>query len=238
MFTIRQNGFTHNPATSRPQNARWARLGLPLLLVAALGACDENTAGPEVPLMESTQAGFAVPFFVQAAGGGSPNSGVTPLHEIRVNAPVMAPNGQQVTLDEWNTAGGTITAACVSAGTRITANWTGLIPGGVYTMWSVVLDPGFDGTLAGLMGSLTGLGAMGATDGSQNVFIADASGQGSMTIVQPATALSMMGAIGGCALEEYEYHVVASYHIDGMTHGSDLGPDGTAVEHAGAIFKR
>lgn len=237
MFSIRLNARRRRKVVTTSRTARLVRVGLPLMIAVGLGACDEDTTGPEVPFMQSTQSGFAVPFFVQAAGGGAPMSGA-PLHEIRTNAPVNAPNGQQVTLDAWNAAGGVVNAACVAEGTRINATWTGLIPGGVYTMWSVVLDPGFDGTLDGLMGSMVGLGAMGATDGSQNMFMADAAGEASVSILQPATALSMMGGIGGCALEEYEYHVVASYHIDGMTWGGDLGPDGTAVEHAGAIFKR
>ena len=206
-------------------------------LTMGMAACDDETTGPEVPFMEATQPGFALPLFIQASGGGAPG-GSTPLHEIRMNAPILTPGGTQVTLDEWNMAGGTVSASCVSAGTRITADWHGLIPGGQYTMWSVVLNPGFDGTLEGLMGSLSGLGAMGTPDGSQNGFRADANGSASISIMQPATTLSMMGSIGACALEEYEYHVVASYHIDDRTWGGDLGPDGTAVEHAGAIFKQ
>lgn len=230
--------YTTTRKPSRLARTRLARVAVLSLTAIAVGACDDSTTAPDVPFMESTQAGFAVPFFVQAAGGGAPTAGGTRLHEIRVNAPVYGPNGQQVTLDEWNRAGGTVKVSCVAAGTRVTARWTGLIPGGVYTMWSVVLGPGFDGTLEGLMGSMTGLGAMGSPDGSQNMFVPDANGEASVTLVQPATALSMMGGVGSCALEEYEFHVVASYHIDGMTWGGDLGPDGTAVEHAGAIFKR
>ena len=32
--------------------------------------------------------------------------------------------------------------------------------------------------------------------------------------------------------------VVGAYHLDGQTHGATLGPDGTAVEQFGFIFKR
>ena len=228
------------PQSDRRNTHGIARVfGYTLALAFSMGtvACDDESTGLEGPFMESTQSGFAVPFFVQASGGG-PTQGSTPLHEIRRNAPIITPAGSQITSDVWNSAGGSVTASCISAGTRITAAWTGLIPGGQYTMWSVVLKPGFDGTLEGLMGSLSGLGAMGAPDGSQNSFRADANGAASVSILQPATTLSMMGRIGSCALEEYEFHVVASYHIDDMTWGGDLGPDGTAVEHAGAIFKR
>jgi hypothetical protein len=31
--------------------------------------------------------------------------------------------------------------------------------------------------------------------------------------------------------------VVGAYHIDGQSHGASLGPDGTAVEQFGFIFK-
>jgi len=33
-------------------------------------------------------------------------------------------------------------------------------------------------------------------------------------------------------------HVVGAYHIDGQSHGASIGPDGTAVEQFGFIFKR
>jgi hypothetical protein len=49
----------------------------------------------------------------------------------------------------------------------------------------------------------------------------------------------MQGSIGACALtDEFEWHVVGAYHIDGQSHGPSLGPDGTAVEQFGFIFKR
>jgi len=49
----------------------------------------------------------------------------------------------------------------------------------------------------------------------------------------------MMGSIAGCALTgEFEWHVVGAYHIDGHDHGPQLGPDGSAVEQFGFMFKR
>ena len=60
-----------------------------------------------------------------------------------------------------------------------------------------------------------------------------------MSAITEAGPLSAMGSIGACApTDQFEWHVVGAYHIDGQSHGAVLGPDGTAVEQFGFIFKR
>ena len=118
----------------------------------------------------------------------------------------------------------------------MTLHLSRLIPRGVYTIWNVVFkEPGFEPTFANLIG----LGALGVPSGTQNVFRASASGEGAVSAITEAGALSMKGSIGACAPnDEFEWHVVGAYHLDGQSHGASLGPDGTAVEQFGFIFKR
>ena len=86
---------------------------------------------------------------------------------------------------------------------------------------------------------MIGIGALGLPAGTQNVFRASAAGDGSISATTSAGPLSMQGSIGACALtDEFEWHVVGAYHIDNASHGASLGPDGTAVEQFGFIFKR
>ena len=95
--------------------------------------------------------------------------------------------------------------------------------------------PGFDPTFANLIG----LGAIGSQSGTQNAFRASASGEGDVSAITPPGSLSMFGAIGACALtDQFEWHVVGAYHIDGQTYGASPGPEGTAVEQFGFVFKR
>ncbi len=89
------------------------------------------------------------------------------------------------------------------------------------------------------MFNITGIGAAGKGDGSDNTFVAGPDGTAEITTISPGGALSMFGEIGNCGLtDQFEWHVVAAYHIDGKTYGADLGPDGTVVEQFGFIFTR
>ena len=81
-----------------------------------------------------------------------------------------------------------------------------------------------------------GVGALGPGDGSANSFRASSSGEGELTVVTPGGNLGIFGSIHACALDEFEVHYLAAYHIDGMTHGRFPGPDGTVAEDAGIRF--
>src|SRR5262249_49170008 len=65
----------------------------------------------------------------------------TALVESRVNRPILAPDGHQMTLGEFNAAQGTISAKCTKDGTRTSLHMNGLIPNGVYTVWLIVFGP-------------------------------------------------------------------------------------------------
>jgi len=177
-----------------------------------------------------------IPLFIQDAIGEVPTAPTTPLFEVRKHNPILAPDRHQVTLAEFNSVNGVATAQCVAQGTHVTLQLSHLIPNGLYTIWNVVFrDPGFDPTFANMIG----IGALGSPSGTENVFRASASGEGTITATTAAGALSMQGSIGACALtDQFEWHVVGAYHIDAQSHGASLGPDGTAVEQFGFIFKR
>ena len=88
--------------------------------------------------------------------------------------------------------------------------------------------PGFDTAYA----NLSGLGAAGNPPGSENNFIASATGEARLHITHPAGPLSVNGTIAKCFPEdEFEIHIVGVYHIDGQFHGGSPGPAGTYVEN-------
>jgi hypothetical protein len=177
-----------------------------------------------------------IPLFIQGAGGQPPTGPDSPLFEVRKGNPILAPDGHQVTLGEFNAVDGSATVQCVTRGTLVTLQLAHLIPRGVYTIWNLVFkEPGFEPTFANLIG----FGAIGSPAGTQNVFRASANGEGAVSAITEAGALSALGSIGACApTDQVEWHVVGAYHIDGESHGPVPGPEGTAVEQFGFIFKR
>ncbi len=147
--------------------------------------------------------------------------------------PLQAPDGHQVTLAEFNKAGGTTSIECVNKGTHVTLHLTGLIPKRIYTIWVVTFkSPGFDPTFANQIGE----GSLGAPDCSQNQFNVSASGTGSISVIMPAQQLSEFGSIGNCLSSEYEIHLVTAYHLDNQTHGETPGPAGTWIVHSDFTF--
>ena len=220
----------------------WLTLFGPLALIGCGGSSLDGAAegdARELPAASAPTQDDAivhVPLFIEDASGQPPSAPDTPLFEVRKHNPIVAPDGHQVTLAEFNAVQGSASVKCVTQGTHVTLHLTNLIPNGVYTVWNLVFKaPGFDPSFANLIG----LGAMGSPDGAQNSFRASANGEGSVSAITGAGSLSMVGSIGACALtDEFEWHVVGAYHLDGQTHGATLGPDGTAVEQFGFIFKR
>src|SRR5437867_12054996 len=154
-----------------------------------------------------------VPFFILDAAGGTPTGGSTLLFESRAHNPILAPDGHQVTLAEFNAVQDQASFKCVHKGTHVVQELTGLIPNGVYSIKLLTFKaPGFDGTFRNLIG----LGALGSSDGSHSSFVAQADGSGSISAITSGGALSVFGSIADCALtEEFEVHVVGVYHIDG-----------------------
>ncbi len=180
-----------------------------------------------------------VPFFVETTNGQPPSAPDQKLFETRTHAPIIAPDGHQLTWEEFDSVEGMVAITCLEeGGTKVVLALSGLVPQGVYTIWNVTFQsPGFDPDAEGF--NLIGLGAAGKGDGSDNYFVASAKGRATIELVSPADNLSMMGSIAGCALtDEVEWHIVGALHMDGQTHGADLGPDGSVVEQFALVHKR
>ncbi|SRR6266851_8102029 len=206
------------------------------LLLCACGGAVSTTQSAQDLAPERNTSIVHVPLFIRDASGQIPTDPKALVYEVRRGNPVLAPDGHQLTLAEFNTPQGRASVKCVQQGTHAVLELTGLIPDGVYTVWNVVFrSPGFDPTFANLIG----LGAIGEADGSHNSFIADSTGAASVSAITPGGPLSVFGSIASCALTgEFEFHLVGAYHIDGRTHGPVPGPAGTFVEQFGFMFKR
>ena len=213
------------------------RYGLSLLIMGALWSCSDDDDRPPLAEAYSDEA-VTVPFLIANEEGNTPEDPGTLLFERRGQNPVLAPDGHQLTLAEFSTVKGNISVACLEEGTRVSLNLTGLIPNGVYTVWNVTFKaPGIDPSVPDF--NQIGQGVIGPADGSDSDFTASAEGTAQISAITSGGPLSMFGNIANCPLlEEVEWHVVGAYHIDGKTYGPDLGPNGTAVEQFGFIFKK
>ncbi|GAC1476856.1 MAG: hypothetical protein NVS1B4_18490 [Gemmatimonadaceae bacterium] len=229
---------------------------LTMLLAAATAAlavgCSDPSSGPSSPTAlrasatdlkvghsERTSPLGPILAFVEGPAhlALTPSSpAATLVYESRKGNALRAPDGHQLTLGEFLMAKGTASLECEKNGTEAEVHVSGLVPNGVYTIWTVTWkSPGFDGTDKNLIG----VGSLGPRNGSQNAFRATANGKGEVEAVIPAGPLSMFGSVGACVLtSEFETHIVGVYHMDGKSYGPDLGPDGTLAEQFGAVFLR
>jgi len=180
-----------------------------------------------------------VPFFVLNEAGQMPSAPDQLIYEIRTNAPITTPDGQHMTWGEFSTVQGVADVQCKENGIQVLLELTGLIPNGVYTLWDAVFDAGGLDPTSSTIG-VDGLGAAGTGDGSDNAFIASATGMANISLTSTAGALSMRSNtdLGACPLtDNFEWHIVGAYHMDNNTYGPLLGPDGTVVEQFGFVFK-
>lgn len=118
-----------------------------------------------------------------------------------------------MTLGQWLGATGTGSYECSDGTAKTDIDFTGLVPGGVYTMWHFFMpmpatDP-FTGTI-----DLP----FGARDGADSTFIADDKGTAAFTrVVDGCLQMSGSQLVAGLAI---------SYHSDGKTYGSLPGEFG------------
>lgn len=207
-----------------------------LVLFITLSSCDDDKDGPVFPRIEKDEI-ITVPIFVENESGQTPVEENDMLFEIRKKNPVVDRNGKQLTFGEFSTVRGKISIEGQEGGTRVSLELTGLIPNGLYTIWNVTFhEPGFDPTKE--ENNIRGVGVIGKSDGSESYFRASSAGTGSISAFTPAGALSMFGNIAAQPFkDEVEWHIVGAYHMDDLSHGPDLGPDGTAVEQFAFTFK-
>jgi hypothetical protein len=114
------------------------------------------------------------------------------------------------TMGQWLSAGGTVTYSCAGGQSSVSGKLNNLVPGGQYTVWHTRLT--FPPNVNVVDRPL------GAADGSQNGFKADAAGNGSFNV-----------SFTGCLEEttkETATLIVTAYHSDGRTYGAVPGDFG------------
>ncbi|PYI88455.1 MAG: hypothetical protein DME26_03635 [Verrucomicrobia bacterium] len=105
--------------------------------------------------------------------------------------PTIAPDGHYITLGEWQRAKGVAQAVCTGNGTEFRIKLWGLTPNGVHTVWLALFDaPGVTPDAS----TWKAFGALGLPDGSQNHVVANAKGEGELSVFQSAGPLSGFGA--------------------------------------------
>src|SRR5260370_5133720 len=57
---------------------------------------------------------------------------------------VRAPDGHQITLGEFRQADGRVIVNCINTGTLSVVHFSGLVPGGTYTVWQFIFVNGAD----------------------------------------------------------------------------------------------
>jgi hypothetical protein len=121
-----------------------------------------------------------------------------------------------MTLGEWLAGTGDTTVRCENGQGTVQASFTNLVPDGVYTVWHFYTP--MPPTVPFLAIELP----LGARDGSQNTFTADANGNALYTATfEPCLTLSTEQLLSALAI---------AYHSDGKTYGMDPGNFGS-VSH-------
>ena len=143
--------------------------------------------------------------------------------------PVPAPDGHQLTLEEFKAAEGRVVANCIQSGTHTAIHFSGLLPKATYTVWLFVVNPSMPPPL------YLGAGTLGRTERSENSFTTSEDGEGQISLTTPEEDLSAFGHVGSCFLDStVEVHLV--YHSDGQAHGPLPGPIDAWVVNARFFF--
>jgi len=138
-----------------------------------------------------------------------------PLGQLNI---IKAPDGHQVTLSEFQTANGNLMVHCNGDSSTIEINFEGMIPNGTYTFWlaymkrkvTVGQNIDFENDFVNFTNP-----PIGASDGTENIAIADARGAISVTLEH-----------GSCVLtDEVALVIPILYHINGQTFGGGHVPD-------------
>jgi hypothetical protein len=149
----------------------------------------------------------------------------TPLYTTALGTPLLAPDGHQLTWGEWDniaaTGASTASVKCVNKGTHIVLHFEGLIPNALYSMWLFVRLTATSPIDVGKLPSRT-------SDG--HVFVSNAAGKGTISVIAPAGPLSISGEIPGCLFAFEDFSLNLAYHSDGHLYGNVPGPDGVTVQ--------
>ena len=164
---------------------------------------------------------------VRNASGNIPTGPTELLFAVNVFSnqemvPILGPDGSQITLDQWDNAGGTAEIFCDGETTHLSFTFTGLLPEGAYTLWVGPMENT----------DILGTGALGDSSGTENVLEVDQNGNAEISITMTPGSLSVFGFISSCLLtNQTDILLILDYHIDGQTHGGSPGADSTEVGH-------
>jgi len=191
------------------------RNGNPILVFMNIRAGDCSIADPAVGMITSVTPLDSL-LYNRNDEGGAP---------VFCN-PVLAPDGHQLTLGEFEAVKGRASVKCTAAGTHSVLHFTRLVPKGTYSVWLFVKNAA---------GEFTAVGALGTTMPIENFFTASAAGEGQLSVTTPEEDLSAFGHVGPCFLETpFEIHLV--YHQDFQTHGPLPGPPDAWLTNALFLF--
>ena len=189
--------------------------GNPILVFMNIRAGDCSIADPAVGMITSVTPLDSL-LYNRNDEGGAP---------VFCN-PVLAPDGHQLTLGEFEAVKGSASLKCTGAGTHSVLHFSALHPKGTYTAWLFVKNAA---------GEFTAIGALGTTMPIENYFTASQAGEGQLSVTTPEEDLSAFGHVGPCFLETpFEIHLV--YHADNETHGPGPGANETWVTNANFLF--
>jgi hypothetical protein len=143
-----------------------------------------------------------------------------PVHHAPFNPDKIGPHGKGktlgFTLGEWLAATGSGTYSCRKGSGHVQATFKNLVPNGLYTMWYAVAAKPHMGCVDCPFATLDL--PVGAADGSQSPFTADASGNASFDAkFTPCLQLGSGNLMTMLAI---------AYHSDGNTYGPTPGPMG------------
>lgn len=172
------------------------------------GAC--STTDDSVGAVTSGTPGSAVLFNRTFRGQPDPN----------FCTPVLNPDGSQMILSQFTAVSGQAGVKCVNKGTHAALSFTGLRPGGVYTVWNILFAP--------TPGPPIGVGGIG---GAGNSFIADENGEAEIGRTTAEGPLSFFSVASPCLLDS-GFVLEVLYHSDGNTYGPTPGPLNTIVANA------
>ena len=143
---------------------------------------------------------------------------------------IMAPDGHQVTLSEFQTAEGTMNVHCNGSTSTIVIALEGMIPNGTYTFWLAYLNKTKKvGEQIDFANDFVNFNnpPVGSPNGTENIAVAHANGTINITLEH-----------GSCILtDEVALVIPVLYHINGQTFGGGHVPDAEEMVHMLVYFQ-
>ncbi|TQO38815.1 hypothetical protein GQ41_3479 [Arenibacter algicola] len=149
---------------------------------------------------------------------------------IGLLTPIIAPDGHQITLSEFQTAKGKMLVHCNGDSSNLEISLEGMIPNGTYTFWLAYLNKTRSvGEQIDFMNDFVNFNnpPIGPDTGTENIAVADGNGVLKVTLEH-----------GSCILtDEAALVIPVLYHINGKTFGGGHVPDPEEMVHMLVYFQ-